>query len=225
MKQLPMIKKAALAFAAAGLMASATAHADTLLLDQDVNTLLAFTVDAAGQSKSIDTGLFNVSNLTTGDAFVAFCAELLQGVSVQAVTTGLDFTSSASTSAAVKTLFDQSFSTLNLTSAAEVGGFQIALWELLEDDGDLTTGNYSNWVGKTGSAAEASALTIAWIELQAVADGDPTTGNYSLTHWASSLSQDLIQASTGGGAVPEPTTLALGALGLAGLSAVRRRKS
>ena len=78
MMQISNMKKAALAFAAAGLMASASAHADSLLLDQDVNTLLAFTVDVSGLSKSVETGVFNVANQTTGGSFLAFCSELLQ---------------------------------------------------------------------------------------------------------------------------------------------------
>ncbi len=219
MMQISNMKKAALAFAAAGLMASASAHADSLLLDQDVNTLLAFTVDVSSVSKSVETGVFNVANQTTGGSFLAFCSELLQGVAVEAVTTGLEFSPSGVVPAAVQTLYNQSFSLVNPTSAVEVAGFQIALWEAM-DDGDLFGGALQNWAGKTGSVTESEALDQAWIYLTALADGDPATASYKLTNWGNALSQDIIEAK-----IPEPTSMALGALGLAGLSFVRRRKS
>lgn len=214
-----IFKKAALAFAAAGLMASASAHADSLLLDQDQNTLMAFNVSVGGTTHSVDTGVFNVVNQTTNSGFVAFCYELLQGVSVDAVTTGLEFVAGSTVPAAVQTLFNQTFSQVHLNNAAEVAGFQIALWEAL-DDGDLQTGNLQGWAGKNGAVGESEALDNAWIYLQTLAGGDPATASYKLTTWSNGTSQDLIEAK-----IPEPTTLALGALGLAGLSVVRRRKS
>ena len=122
----PIFKKAALALAAAGLMASASAHADPLLLDQDQNTLMAFNVSVGGTTHSVDTGVFNVVNQTTNSGFVAFCYELLQGVSVDAVTTGLEFVAGSTVPAAVQTLYNQSYSLVNPTSAVEVAGFQIA---------------------------------------------------------------------------------------------------
>jgi MYXO-CTERM domain-containing protein len=67
---------------------------------------------------------------------------------------------------------------------------------------------------------ESEALDQAWIYLTALADGDPATASYKLTNWGNALSQDIIEAK-----IPEPTSMALGALGLAGLSLVRRRKS
>ena len=142
-----------------------------------------------------------------------------QGVSVDAVTTGLEFSPSGAVPAAVQTLYNQSFSLVNPTSAVEVAGFQIALWEAL-DDGDLFGGALQNWAGKTGSVTESEALDQAWIYLTALADGDPATASYKLTNWGNALSQDIIEAK-----IPEPTSMALGALGLAGLSLVRRRKS
>lgn len=218
----PIFKKAALALAAAGLMASVPAHADTLATELDINSLMGFTVDTASAGPlAVDTGILNVSNLSTGGSFLAFCYELLQGVNVNALN-GMTFSPSSVIPGAVQTLFNQSYAEVHFDNAVEVAGFQIALWETL-DDNNLNTGNLSNWAGATNSADEGDALFNAEIFLDRVANGSANTGNYQLTIWQSPDSQDIIQASAA--AIPEPTSLMLGALGLAGLSLVRRRKA
>lgn len=218
----PIFKKAALALAAAGLMASVPAHADTLATELDINSLMGFTVDTASAGPlAVDTGILNVSNLSTGGSFLAFCYELLQGINSNALN-GLPFDASSVIPVAVQTLFNQSYAEVHFDNAVEVAGFQIALWETL-DDNNLNTGNFSNWAGATNSADEGDALFNAEIFLDRVANGGANTGNYQLTIWQSPDSQDIIQASTA--AIPEPTSLMLGALGLAGLSLVRRRKA
>jgi len=222
MMHAPIFKKAALALAAAGLMASVPAHADTLATELDINSLMGFTVDTASAGPlAVDTGILNVSNLSTGGSFLAFCYELLQGINSNALN-GLPFDASSVIPAAVQTLFNQSYAEVHFDNAVEVAGFQIALWETL-DDNNLNTGNFSNWAGATNSADEGDALFNAEIFLDRVANGGANTGNYQLTIWQSPDSQDIIQASTA--AIPEPTSLMLGALGLAGLSLVRRRKA
>jgi hypothetical protein len=74
-----IFKKSALALAAVGLFASASAQADSLVIEQDINAL-AFTVSVGAMQDDVVAGVFNVDNLTTGTSFLAFCFELLQGV-------------------------------------------------------------------------------------------------------------------------------------------------
>ena len=219
-----IFKKSAVALAAVGLFASASAQADSLVLEQDINSL-AFTVSVGGVQDDVVAGVFNVDNLTTGTSFLAFCFELLQGVGVGALTPpGLEFTAGSAVNANTQALFNQSYATLDFTDASALAGFQIALWETL-DDSSLTTGSYQNWVGDTGSFEEDLALMIADTFLGNVAAGAPATGNYNLTSWLNGTSQDLVQATPPTGTVPEPATALLGALGLAGIAAVRRRKA
>lgn len=225
MNHFPLFKKAALALAAAGMLASAAAHADSLVMAPDQDALLGFNVDVVGvagtTTHQVDTTVFDINS----GSFAAFCYELLAGVSNAALTTGADFTAGTSVPSAVQSLFNQSYSKVHLNSAVEVAGFQIALWEAL-DDSNLDTGNLKNWVGIPDAIHSASDLTeawdIAWVYLEDLRNGAPATGSFSLTTWSSDSSQDLISA-TPNHKVPEPTTLMLGALGLAGLSVVRRR--
>jgi len=217
-------KKSAVALAAVGLFASASAQADSLVLEQDINSL-AFTVNVGGQQDDVVAGVFNVDNLTTGGSFLAFCFELLQGVGVGSLTPpGLEFTAASAVNANTQMLFNQSYATLDFTDASALAGFQIALWETL-DDGNLTTGTYKNWGGDTGSVDEDLALLVAETFLDNIAAGLPATGNYKLTTWLNDSSQDLVQATPGTGTVPEPATALLGALGLAGIAAIRRRQA
>jgi len=225
MNHFPLFKKAALALAAAGMLASASAHAESLVMAPDQDVLLGFNVDVVGvagtTTHQVDTTVFDINS----GSFAAFCYELLAGISNAALTTGTDFTAGTSVPTAVQTLFNQSYSLVHLNSAVEVAGFQIALWEAL-DDGDLEAGNLKNWVGIPDAVHTAADLSeawdIAWVYLENLRGGAPTTGSFALTTWSSDSSQDLISAAPSN-KVPEPTTLMLGALGLAGLSVVRRR--
>ena len=225
MNHVPLFKKAALALAAAGMLASASAHAESLVMAPDQDVLLGFNVDVVGvagtTTHQVDTTVFDINS----GSFAAFCYELLAGISNEALTTGTDFTAGTSVPTAVQTLFNQSYSLVHLNSAVEVAGFQIALWEAL-DDGDLEAGNLKNWVGIPDAVHTAADLSeawdIAWVYLENLRGGAPSTGNFALTTWSSDSSQDLISAKPSH-KIPEPTTLMLGALGLAGLSVVRRR--
>ncbi|KAB2964536.1 hypothetical protein [Zoogloea sp.] len=217
-----LFKKSALALAAFGVLASAPARADNLVISPDV-AAPSFTVNVSGSSKDVLATLFSVNDQTTGTSFLAFCFELLQNMNAGAyVPPGLPYSAGSTVSAATQALFDQSYASLDLTNRSQVAGFQIALWETL-DDSNRSTGAYTNWLGDTGSAVEANALAVADDLLTKVRSGAPGTANYQLITWNNSTSQDLIQAVPGGNKVPEPATALLGALSLGGVVALRRR--
>lgn len=227
MKMHRFFRSTAAAVMVAGLFASSVAQADDLVMSQDINSLGFFVnVDKNGTviNESVTAGLFNVSNQTTGSTFLAFCYELLQGVSGGVLNPpGLPFAKDAAT-ATVQKLFNQSFSGLDLNDASKVAGFQIALWEAT-DDNNLVSGNYSGWVGDP-AVDGAAALGFATQYLTALDNNAPETGKYDLTVWTNPTSQDIVQAAVQtGNNVPEPTTSLLAALGLAGLALARRRKA
>lgn len=217
-------KKPALAMAVIGVLASASAQANDLVISPDLGAP-SFTVDVSGTSKDVVATLFTVSDQTTGSSFLAFCYELLQNIGAAAyVPPGLPYTAGSVVSAATQALFNQSYASIDLGNQAQVAGFQIALWETL-DDSNRNSGAYTNWLGDTGSAVEANALAVADDLLAKVRSGAPNTADYQLTAWNNATSQDLIQAAPRGNQVPEPSSALLGMLGLGSLVALRRRSN
>lgn len=215
-------KKPALAVAVVGALASASAQANDLVIAPDLGAP-SFTVDVNGTRKDVLATLFTVSDQTTGSSFLAFCYELMQNIGAGAYAApGLAYTAGGAVSAATQALFNQSYASIDLGNQTQVAGFQIALWETL-DDSNRNSGAYTDWLGDTGSVIEANALAVADALLAKVRSGAPNTGDYQLTAWGNSTSQDLIQAVPRGNQVPEPSSALLGMLGLGGLVALRRR--
>ena len=234
------LRTTAIAIAMGAMLVSGGARADALTTEATslgISTGLNFDVTIGGTAQGRTAGSFDVTNLDTGTSFFAFCADILQSVSSQELSivnpTGLEFTAtstllftgSASETQNVQALFDQRYGALNLTSQVDTAAFQIALWELIDDDGALGTGNVV-WGTAAAASAQETALAVASDWLANLSD--PTADDtYDLTVWETltdPLSQPYIQATLAQtGNVPEPGTLLLGLAGLAGLGYMRRR--
>lgn len=117
----------------------------------------------------------------------------------------------------VQSLFDTAFSMLDLTTATDSGGFQLALWEVVFED----SGSYNITSGDFTATGHQNAQNKANELLEGM--GGPITQSYRLTFLESQdhHSQNLVTAAP----IPLPAAgfLLLGALG--GLAAAARRKN
>lgn len=220
MKMNGSIKATSVALALVAIFGSSSAFADTADLKVellDVGNSIGFTVNSISPAQTLSESAGVLTAEGNALSFLAFCTEVLQPLSLSAVTYT---TSSRMISSDLQSLYNTGYASLsNSTDQFDrAAGFQIALWEIL-DDKNLGNGNFSGWTVDTGS----DALTYAQNFLSGL--GGPVTGNYQLTRWVNPLQQDILQA-TPIPSVPEPSMAAMFTLGLLGLgAAARRRKS
>lgn len=159
------------------------------------------------------------------DDFDAFCVDLAQYIANgKAYETAVNLFS-ADTMDTIDRLYTSAYALVD--TAIEAAGFQIALWEIVEDTGsayDLSTGAF---------AAQGAAVSQAQTFLDALGT---ETGKYTLSFLESGVSQDVVTGTlnpksplNGGGVVtvapvPLPASGLLMLAGLAGAAGLRRRK-
>jgi hypothetical protein len=161
-----------------------------------------------------------VTNGSSTSSFSAFCVDPFQYSSGGFTTYTIgDFASFfGARTGAITQLYNNAYAgTLGNTDAHKknAAAFQLALWELANDDGYLATGG----VHKTDS-------TVSWLQpaAQTLLDGigqQASASSYNFTFYRSEGKQDFLVATP----VPEPGTYAMFLAGLGLMGVIARRRS
>ncbi len=225
----------AVAFSSAVLLSGAAFAAPITVSPQGGNIFgsngkVSVTINSAASPDvgplGVQAGGFAVKGDLDGDAvaenFTAFCVDISHFIGLPSLYNVLGSgaflpTWDSARQDNVQSLFNTAFSTLNLASNTQSGGFQLALWEILyETDSTLDVssgqGNFTAW-GNAGAIGFANGLLAGL--------GGPQTQSYKLTFLQSTAnSQHLVTASP----VPVPAAGLMLLAGLGGLAALARRR-
>jgi hypothetical protein len=165
-------------------------------------------------------GSYRIETRNPADSFLAFCVDPFQWASSGYLDYGREslagFLSGAPTRLAeVTSLFGHAYAD-TVGNATKAAGFQLALWEVFNDDKSFSTGSVRT-TGSTSLAAKAEAQRL----LDALPTWTTPGTAYRLTIYSNGAQQDFLAATP----VPEPEAAALLLAGMVLLGAIARRRA
>jgi hypothetical protein len=170
------------------------------------------------------SGLLNITASPAqngpGSSFEAFCIDPSQFASPSAsdyfLASGLSALGNSTKETWVSNLYSNSYAS-SIGSTTDAAAFQLALWDLAKDDGNLSSGSVRS-TGSTNTTVLGSANSmITAAKLGAGA------AQYSFSLYTSATAQDYVVA-TSVTAVPEPETYAMLLSGMCLLGFTARRR-
>ena len=208
------LKSAAMVIALLAATGAQATLADTVLLKYTGNGPVVPTwLSINGVDTNFFAGSYNIQEIST-PSFAAYCVDPFQS-------SNGDFQSYDRLPLAAGPLDPARFTNVNklfnnayagsLTNGTKAAGFQLALFEIWQDNGDLTTG-----IIKTIGSSDAGMIAEATFLLNSLAGWN--AGAPALTYYSSAAYQDYIAV------IPEPESYALLLAGLGMLGAIVRRR-
>lgn len=224
------MKNASFVCALALTMAAGAAQATTVTLDYTTpgspfggNGSVSATISSNGGAdpKQVIAGGFSLTDVSgpAGD-IVAWCVDL-----ASTLKEGFTYTASgsggftATIQQQLSNLFNNSYTTLDLSDNAQSGGFQLAIWEIIYGSGELDVTLGSFQVTNTlQSAINAANAFLA--DLGTPSDPQLTLAFLNSATVNGNKSQDLVTVAP----IPLPAAAWLLLAGLGGLAVVGRRR-
>jgi hypothetical protein len=174
-------------------------------------------VTQGGLDEYAYSGAFTTTATDVAGTFEAWCVDILQNSSFNTPMHDFDRQSGLATLGASKITLLQELATESLglvTTGLTSSAFQLAIWEIVNETSgsfNLNNGSFSAYGASDGSIS----LANTWLQNLPNANSPV---RYTLTDLVSASNQDLAVFT----AVPEPSSIALLAVGLLGFAAYRR---